>query len=60
MTSQHSSPFDLSDRDLLAEVERAAGCERRATAHLITLLMELDVRKLYAGQGGCETQRVEA
>lgn len=27
------------------------GSERRATAHLIALLMEVDSRKLYAGQG---------
>src|SRR5687768_16356506 len=46
-----SSPSDLSDRDLLAEVERAVSCERRATARVIALLMEVDSRKLYAGQG---------
>jgi 5-methylcytosine-specific restriction endonuclease McrA len=51
MTSRSTCPCDLSDRDLLAEVERAAGSERRATAHLIALLMEVDSRKLYAGQG---------
>lgn len=51
MTSPLSFACDLSDRALLAEVERAAGCERRATAHLIALLMEIDARKLYAGQG---------
>ena len=50
MTSP-SSPSDLSDRDLLAEVERAVSCEREANARLIALLMELDSRKLYAGQG---------
>jgi len=50
MTSS-STPSDLSDRDLLAEVERAVSCERAATARLIALLMELDSRKLYAGQG---------
>src|SRR5688500_3521181 len=50
MTSP-SSPSDLSDRDLLAEVERAVSCERAATARLIALLMEVDSRKLYAGQG---------
>jgi len=50
MTSP-SSPSDLSDRDLLAEVERAVPCEREANARLIALLMELDSRKLYAGQG---------
>lgn len=51
MTSQPSSPGDLSDRDLLAEVDRAAASERQATARLIALLMEVDSRKLYTGQG---------
>lgn len=51
MTSQPSCACDLSDRDLLAELERAASCERQATARLIALLMEVDSRKLYAGQG---------
>lgn len=50
MTSQ-SCPRDLSDGDLLSEVERAATCERLTTARLIALLMEIDSRKLYAGQG---------
>src|SRR5215204_2465291 len=45
------SPSELSDRDLLAEVQRAAACERQASARLIALLMELDSRKLCAGQG---------
>src|SRR5918996_2420565 len=51
MTSQPSCACDLSDGDLLSEVERAATCERQATAQLIALLMEVDSRKLYAGQG---------
>src|SRR5918996_6431134 len=51
MTSQPSCACDLSDRDLLAELERAALCERQATARLVALLMEVDSRKLYAGQG---------
>ena len=51
MTSQISCPRDLSDGDLLSEVERATTCEREATARLIALLMEVDSRKLYAGQG---------
>lgn len=50
MTSP-SPPLELSDRDLLAEVERAVSCERKATARLVALLMEVDARKLYAGQG---------
>src|SRR5688500_7820013 len=51
MTSQRSFPGDLSDGDLLIELDRAAACERHATARLIALLMEVDSRKLYAGQG---------
>src|SRR5918996_1467837 len=51
MTSQISCPRDLSDGDLISEVERAARCERQATARLVALLMEVDSRKLYAGQG---------
>ena len=50
MTSP-SSPSQLSDRDLLEEVQRAVTCERQATARLLALLMEVDSRKLYAGQG---------
>jgi hypothetical protein len=50
MTSP-SCPSELSDRVLLAEVERAVSCERQANARLIALLMEVDSRKLYAGQG---------
>ena len=41
----------LSDRDLVAHVQRAATHERRATADLIALLMELDSRRLYLAQG---------
>ena len=33
------------------ELERAAVCERKATARIIALLMEVDARRLYAGQG---------
>ena len=40
----------LSDIDLLAELELAVGQERRATAHVIALLMEVDARRLYAQQ----------
>ena len=50
MTSP-SFPCDLSDRDLLAEVQSAVACERHATARLIALLMEVDSRKLYAPEG---------
>jgi hypothetical protein len=41
----------LSDDDLVAHVQRAAAHERRATAELIALLMELDSRRLYRAQG---------
>lgn len=51
MTSQISCPRDLADGELISEVERAARCERQATARLIALLMEVDSRKLYAHQG---------
>ena len=49
MTSTFPSLF--SDRDLLEAVARAAGHERLATAGLLTLLAELDARKLYLGEG---------
>lgn len=51
MTSQPSLPGDLSDHDLLVELERATLAERQATARLIALLIEVDSRKLYTGQG---------
>lgn len=51
MTSQISCPRDLSNGDLLVQVVHAAACEREATSRLIALLMEVDSRKLYAGQG---------
>src|SRR5918994_6120266 len=51
MTPLLSFACDLSDRDLLEELERAASNERHATARLIALLVEIDTRKLYAGQG---------
>ena len=42
---------DLSDDQLLAEVQRLAVCERHATARLVAALAELDARRLYVGQG---------
>jgi hypothetical protein len=51
MTAQMSSPRDLSDRDLLNHIALAVEAERRATAHLIALLVELDARRLYLGEG---------
>ena len=51
MSSQPISFADLSDEQLVAEVKRLAGSERRATAVLIRALMELDARRLYLGEG---------
>jgi 5-methylcytosine-specific restriction endonuclease McrA len=52
MTTNTRSALDqLSDHDLLAHLQLAAQAERRATAHLIALLMELDTRRLYLGEG---------
>ena len=42
---------DLSDREVLAGVRDAAQDERAASARLIALLMELDGRRLYLGEG---------
>jgi hypothetical protein len=42
---------DLSDQDLLAHLQLAAQAERRATAHLVALLIELDQRRLYLAEG---------
>jgi hypothetical protein len=50
MTSILSAIPNLSDGDLLAQLERAAAQERHATARLIALLGEVDTRKLYAQQ----------
>jgi hypothetical protein len=41
----------LSDTELLAETARVAAAERRVTAELIALLVEIDTRKLYLGLG---------
>jgi hypothetical protein len=41
----------LSDDELLATVKHLAATECRATAALVRSLMELDVRRLYLGQG---------
>ena len=42
---------DLSDRDLLEAVSRAAIDERHATVDLVRLLAELDSRRLYLAEG---------
>jgi 5-methylcytosine-specific restriction endonuclease McrA len=51
MTNEISSEAQLSDAELLHEVERLTSLERRATAKLIAALAELDARRLYLGQG---------
>ena len=51
MTIISGAPRDLSDRDLLTHIARAAEAERHATAQLIALLAELDTRRLYLGEG---------
>ena len=54
MTDMHgmsSVPEHLSDPDLIAELTRLAGLERKAIAALISALGELDARRLYLGQG---------
>lgn len=51
MTFAVSPLGHVSDADLLARVRRAVADERQATAHLIALLMELDARRLYLGEG---------
>lgn len=42
---------ELSDRDLIAEVQRLAGSERAATAAIVACLAEMDTRRLYLGEG---------
>ena len=51
MTNIPAAPTELSDRDLLARIHDAVRDERAATARLIELLMELDARRLYLGEG---------
>jgi hypothetical protein len=51
MTSTIQSFARLSDDELLATVKHLATTESRATAALVRSLMELDVRRLYLGEG---------
>ena len=51
MTNTLSPLAHLSNDELLVEVRRLAAHERQATTHLISSLAELDVRRLYLGQG---------
>ena len=50
-TNPRSALARLSDKDLLAHLHVAAQAERRATTHLVALLVELDIRRLYLGEG---------
>jgi hypothetical protein len=48
------APFvlsEISDSDLLTQTQHAVQQERQATTHLIALLMEIEARQLYLGQG---------
>ena len=52
MVTNGTSQFcRMSDPDLLAHVRSATLDERSATNRLIALLMELDARRLYLGEG---------
>ena len=51
MTNVSAAFDDLSDREVLARVHDAVRNERAATARLVALLMELDTRRLYLGEG---------
>lgn len=51
MKKDSRSLTHLTDGELLSQVKMLAGCEVEATAQLIASLGELDVRKLYLGQG---------
>jgi hypothetical protein len=51
MVTNTSALAKLSDCELLACTRDAARDERMATAHLIALLMEVDTRRLYLGEG---------
>jgi len=51
MTINDFALSELSDREVLARVHGAARDERVATTHLIALLIELDARRLYLGEG---------
>ena len=45
------SPTNMSNQELLAATSQAAADERRATAELLALLVEVDARRLYLGEG---------
>jgi hypothetical protein len=47
----HHNHSALSHSQLLTEIHRAAGAERQTTATLVSLLAEVDARRLYLGEG---------
>jgi len=49
-----SSPAQLTDVELLAEVKRLARCEREITATLVAHLVEVEARDLHCAEG-CST-----
>jgi 5-methylcytosine-specific restriction endonuclease McrA len=51
MSIEISNGSALSDAELLVEVRALAGHERQATARLIAVLSEVDVRRLYLAEG---------
>jgi hypothetical protein len=51
MTTTSSSFTKFSDRELLEEAMCLAANERQATTRLVALLVELDARRLYLGEG---------
>src|SRR5262245_45523502 len=51
MNIEQGPPTELTDQQLLHQVERLAFTEREATARLIASLAELDARRLYLGAG---------
>ena len=51
MTNSLVSLGELSDRDLLECIRDAVGHERATTARLVAVLMEIDARRLYLGEG---------
>ena len=47
----YASFADVSDNEVLAASVRLARAERHATAELVAVLMEMDARRLYLGEG---------
>src|SRR4051812_12148553 len=51
MTMISHGSVQFSDRELIDATMRVAGDERRVTVELLSLLGELDARRLYLGEG---------